>query len=181
MNYFILVVMAVTISRINVTETKNLLEDASKRVGESFLSNSEKSEETGSSFISFDPPRSVKDFLNIWINGLALTGLRVGFHPYKYYNQIFGDPPKEAKEALRKEMSENEVRIKALNEELRQIKTEFKDLKTKTKHRIARLHERFKEDVEFLLQNDQEAKLIFREFCGDENCREYASINDLLD
>ena len=95
MNYFILLIMAVTTSKSIVTgvptETKDLLEDASKRVGESFSSNSEN---TDSNFISFEPPRSVKDFLNIWVNGLALTGLRVGFHPYKYYNQIFGDPPK---------------------------------------------------------------------------------------
>ena len=95
MDYFILLIMAVITSKSIVTgvptETKDLLEVASERVGESFSSNSEK---TDSSFISFEPPRSVKDFLNIWVNGLALTGLRVGFHPYKYYNQIFGDPPK---------------------------------------------------------------------------------------
>lgn len=96
MNYFILLIMAVVISRSNVsgipTEAKDLPEDASKKASESF-SNSE-NEKTDSNFISFDPPKSVKDFLNIWINGLALTGLRIGFHPYKYYNQIFGDPSK---------------------------------------------------------------------------------------
>ena len=78
-------------------------------------------------------------------------------------------------------MSENEARVKALNEELHQIKTEFKDLKTNAKQRIARLHERFKEDVEFLLANDEETKLVFREICGvDNDCKEYA-IKDLFD
>ena len=69
--------------------------------------------------------------------------------------------------------------MKALNEELHQIKTEFKGLKTNAKRRIARLHERFKEDVEFLLANDEEAREMFRELCRDNGCREYA-IKDLL-
>ena len=77
-------------------------------------------------------------------------------------------------------MSENIVRAKALNEELHQIKTEFKDMKTNAKRRIARLHERFKEDVEFLLANDEEAKQMFHELCDDNGCKEYA-IKDLLD
>ena len=37
--------------------------------------------------------RSLADFLDTWINTIALTGLRIGYHPYRYIHDIFGNHP----------------------------------------------------------------------------------------
>ena len=38
--------------------------------------------------------RSLVNFLDLWINTLALTGLRISYYPYKYIQSLFGDHPK---------------------------------------------------------------------------------------
>ena len=38
--------------------------------------------------------RSLVTFLDLWINTLALTGLRISYYPYQYIQSLFGDHPK---------------------------------------------------------------------------------------
>ena len=38
--------------------------------------------------------RSLVNFLDLWINTLALTGLRISYYPYQYIQSLFGNHPK---------------------------------------------------------------------------------------
>ena len=147
--------------------------------------------------------RSLVNFLDLWINTLALTGLRISYYPYQYIQSLFGNHPKvimifyririskqeisllkkymkkyfqEAKDAVTKEIKDNEKTKNDLKKELEHLNKVHMEQKATAIQGIVMLHKRFKGDLEKIISDHvQDSAKIIEQLCNDGVCNEILS------
>ncbi len=120
------------------------------------------------------PKRSLATLLDVWIGGMALTGLRIAYFPEKIVHDIIGDGSKEAKNKVNQDIRDKDAEVRKAKAAHKRYVVQKEERKRAIERSIHKLMARYKAEIQEaskFLGNPEE---ILEQLCDSEECLKYS-------